>query len=49
MAHLQHTLTSVRGVNKTDVVTLATNFGVSGSRTARFARTRETAHCDAPH
>lgn len=29
MSHLSSALTSIRGVNKTDVVTLATNFGVS--------------------
>ena len=29
MAHLTSALTSVRGVNKTDVTTLASNFGVS--------------------
>lgn len=29
MAHLTSALTSVRGVNKTDVTTLASNFGAS--------------------
>lgn len=29
MAHLTSALTSVRGVNKTDVTTLVSNFGVS--------------------
>ena len=29
-SQLQNALTSVKGVNKTDVITLSTNFGVSG-------------------
>lgn len=31
MSHLTSALTSIKGVNKTDVITLATNFGVSGA------------------
>lgn len=30
MSRLNSALTNIKGVNKTDVVTLATNFGVSG-------------------
>ena len=30
MSHLTSALTSIKGVNKTDVITLVTNFGVSG-------------------
>lgn len=29
-SQLQNVLTSVRGINKTDVITMGTNFGVSG-------------------
>lgn len=35
MSHLSAALTSVKGVNKTDVLTLASNFGVGPSHSRR--------------
>ncbi|MBZ6398004.1 MAG: hypothetical protein LBF18_23625, partial [Pantoea sp.] len=36
MAHMTSALTSVRGVNKTDVTTLVSNFGVRRRSTSPF-------------